>query len=198
MAAIAAVTIPVVIGTGVTVYGQRAAQKTTEIGAEAQAEVEEQGREFNQAIFDVQKDRQQPFVDVGNLALPDYLSAIKNEGDASNLPSAGIRRGIVGDFLGEQAPEFIKQNAFGDINAEETEINKARLQNLVNLGVGGVGGIAKTGANLASNLGSSFLNESDIKSQSLQDSAIARQNQQATILRSLSSIPALAVAANRR
>lgn len=191
MASLALATGSLILGTGISLAGQRAAQESTVAGAEAQIEIEDMNRAFQKNLFEGQIERQQPFIDAGNIALPDLVKAIQNKGDASSLPSATLRRDIVGEFLGEQSPDFIREQAFGDIDASETEINKGRLSNLVNVGLGAVSGEAQTGANLAANLENSFIKEGNIQGQSLQDQAIARQNQGATVLRSLSTLPQL-------
>lgn len=176
--------------------GQEKASQTTQAGVETQADIEGLNREFQSDLFDKQIERQQPFVDVGNLALPEFINAIHNQGDASGLPAATLRRDIVGEFLGEQAPEFVRENAFADINAVETEANKGRLSDLVNIGLGGAGNVARTGTGLTTNISNSIAGEGNLIAQGLQDQAASRQNISENTVNQLSALPAL-IAASR-
>lgn len=177
-----------------SLYQQKAASKTQVAGAEAEAAVEDMNLEFQQDLFEGQIERQTPYLEAGNVALPELVKAIQNRGDASQLPTTQIKRDIVGEFLGEQAPDFVTEKAYGDIDATEAELNKDRLSNLVNVALGSTGSTAESGANLASNIGSSLINTANIESQSLADQAANRSNMVATGVSAISSLPALVAA----
>lgn len=188
--------LPTALGIGAQAGAGRAAQKTSVAGAEAQAEIEGLRRDAAQKEFERQIGRQQPYLDVGGKALPEFISAISNKGDASDLPATQIQGDLIAEFLGDEAPDFIKERAMTNLGAVEAERNKGRLADLVSVGLGGAMSSAGSGVDLGTTLSRSLAQEGDVRGQALQDSATARQNTINQVVGSLSGLPAF-IAANR-
>jgi|GEM_PF-4864376 hypothetical protein len=188
-----------IIGGVISSRGQKSAAQAQQAGQQEgiaeQARIEQANREFQQRQFDKQIERQQPFVDVGEMALAQLPAAISNRGDASQLPATQIQAGLISDFLGPNAPGFVQENALENLNAIEAERNKGRLSDLVNIGLGGVGSTAGSRLNLGTTLGQSLatsgLREGLGTQQSLQQAAVNRQNRQNQIIGGLSGLPSL-------
>jgi hypothetical protein len=175
--------------------GQAAASATTEAGAESQARIEQRKRDATTREFNRQVARQQPYIDAGKMALPEFIEAISNRGtDVSNLPGTRIQSDIINEFLGENAPDFVKEDAMLDLNASEFEKRKGRLADLLNIGVGGQASAAGSRMNLATGGGRSLGAEGNIRGQSLADMAAGRQNMANIGVSGASSIPVIAAA----
>ncbi len=188
--------LPTILGIGAQAGAGRAAQKTSVAGAEAQAEIEGLQREAATKEFDRQISRQQPFLDVGGQALPEFISAISNKGDAAGLPATQIQGDLIAEFLGDEAPAFIKERAMTNLGAVEAERNKGRLADLVSVGLGGAMSSAGSGVDLGTTLSRSLATEGNIRGSALQDSATARQNTINQAVGQLSGLPAF-IAASR-
>jgi len=161
-------------------------------------EMEQESRAFQQEQFDKQLARQQPYLDVGTQALPDFAMAVQNRGREVALPVSDIRQGLLSDFLGPNAPDFIREEAMGNIEAEEEQANIGRLANLVDLGLGGSGDVAAATTGLASGIGRSYQTEQAAqgnKAQALQNAAYQRSNLRGQTMGGLAGIPGLMVSA---
>lgn len=170
--------------------GQKAGTEGTVSGSRAQAGIERLGREASSRQFGRQIARQQPFIDVGTRALPQFIESLSNRGDVSGLPATTIQSGLISDFLGDQAPQFVLDEALGNLEAVEAERNKGRLSDLINIGLGGVGSSAGSRVNLGTTFGRSIASEGNVLGQSLQDAATGRQNIANQAITSLGGIPA--------
>ena len=175
---------------GAQAAGSASANASTIEGARTQAGIEAQNRAAQTRQFDQQIARQQPYVDVGKRALPDFINALSNRGDVSNLPATQIQGGMISDFLGPNAPDFIKDKALQNLNAVQLEGNKGRLSDLISIGLGGAGATTGSRLNLGSALGSSLSRQGNIESQGLQQSAQNRQNLANSLTTGLGGIPA--------
>jgi hypothetical protein len=175
---------------GASAFGQKESDKASIEGARTQARIEEISRQAGEDEFQKQMARQQPFIDVGTRALPMFQRAISNRGDASGLPTTAIQQDFVSDFIGSNAPEFIRQGAMKDINAMESEQQKRRLSDLVNIALGGSASQAVAGVNLASMAGQSQQRQGLSLADALQQSAISRQNMANQAVTEISGIPA--------
>jgi len=211
------------IGAGITLIGNVVAGGIEEKGrrkkeqadieafkAKSDAEIEglkavEQAERDNLAIqkeiFGAQTARQKPFVDVGTMALPDFIEAISNRGK-TGLPAEQFQSGQISDFLGKNVPDIVKAKALEELEALELERNKSRLSDLVNVGVGGVGSEAGSIVNEAGTVGQSLVNIGTAKEQALQNAARARgaislqedidkENQRNRLIGGLSELPGL-------
>jgi hypothetical protein len=194
MTGLAAAVVPSVVGGIFQDRQSKKAAETSRAGAASQAAIEARNRAFQRKQFEEATERQQPFVDVGQLALPHLVSAVNNLNSVGNLPGARFQKTIVSDFLGENAPEFVKNRAFGEITALEGERQKQRLADLVNIGVGGTAGQAGAGVNLGSTLAQSLGTSGNIQAGALQDAAVHRANRQNQLIQGLAGLPALAAA----
>lgn len=159
--------------------------------AQTQAEIERMSRDFSRRQFQKQIDRQQPFVDVGTQSLPALIESISNRGDVSTLPATQTQGALISGFLGENAPGAITENALANLEAIEAEKNKGRLQNLVDVGLGGTGQTIGSRLNLGSTLGQSLASEGNILSNALQQSATNRQNIANQMGSQIGGLPAL-------
>lgn len=183
--------IPTLAGLYTQYAGGEAARATTEAGAQSQAEIEGLRREAAQKEFERQIGRQQPFLDVGGEALPEFISAVSGRGgDVAGLPATQIQGDLIAEFLGDQAPEFIKERAMTNLGAIETEKRKGRLADLVSAGLGGALSTAGSGVDLGTTLSRSLAREGGIRGQALQESATARQNLINQAVGQLSGLPA--------
>lgn len=182
----------IAVGGGAVIQGAGAetARATTLEGAKTQADIERQSREAQTRQFEKQIERQQPLLDVGNLALPQFIEALSNRGDASGLPATQIQSDLISQFLGDQAPEFVKERALGDLGAVEAERNKGRLADLVSSALGGAMTSAGQRVDLGSTVGRSIAQEGNILGQGLQQSAIQRANTQNQAVQGLAGLPA--------
>ena len=187
--------LPAVIGIGTQAGAASAAKATTEAGARSQADIERLRREAAQREFERQTARQQPFLDVGVQALPEFISAISNRGDVSGLPATQIQGDLIAEFLGDEAPAFIRERAQTNLSAIEAERNKGRLADLVSAGLGGALSSAGAGVDLGSTLSRSLATEGNIRGQALSESATARQNLINQTVGSLAGLPAFITAA---
>jgi len=183
--------IGVIGGVAGQASGQAGAAATSEATALSQARIEEQKRLANQREFDRQITAQQPYLDVGEMALPDFIEAISNRGDVSGLPSTQIQSDIITDFVGDQSPDYVTDRALTNLEAVEAERNKARLADLISIGTGAQGTAAGSRVNLGTTLGSSIGAEGNIRGQSLADLAKSRQNISNIFAGGVSSIPVL-------
>lgn len=182
---------PTLAGLYTQYAGGEAARATTEAGARSQAEIESLRRDAAQKEFERQIARQQPFLDVGGEALPELVSAISNRGgDVTGLPATQIQGDLIAEFLGEEAPAFIKERAMTNLGAVEAERRKGRLADLVSAGLGGALSTAGSGVDLGSTLSRSLAREGGIRGQALQESATARQNLINQAVGQLSGLPA--------
>ncbi len=175
--------------------GQKDAAESQQQGTAEQIRIEGLNRQFQKEEFDKQIARQQPFVDVGNLALPQFIEALSNRPSAAGLPATQIQGGMISDFLGSQAPGFVKERSLANLGAIEAEKNKGRLSDLINIGLGGVGSSAGTGVNLGTTLGQSLMTSGNLQAQGLQAAAANRENRQNQLFQGLSGLPALAYTA---
>ena len=175
----------------ITSRAQKKAEESLEKGTQQQAEQEAISRGIQQQQFEGQIARQQPFLEAGQLALPQLVESISGRGDVSGLPATQAQRGMITDFLGEQAPEFVTEDALANLEAVEAERNKSRLSDLVNIGLGGVGASAGSGVNLGTTLGRSLATESNIRGQGLQQAASSRENRRNQLIQGLTGLPAL-------
>lgn len=192
--------IPLAVGTQIgggllAAEGREAAGETQVRSAREQAEIEALLREFQERQFGKQIERQAPFVAAGEAALPDLVSAISNRPTTETLPAERIQAEQIMEFLGPQAPSFVTEEALGDLSAIEAERNKARLSDLVNIGLGGVGSGASSRLNLGAGVGGTIARTGDITAQSLQQQAINRQNLQNELFAGLTGLPALVASA---
>ena len=89
-------------------------------------------------MFGEQIQRQQPFLEVGRQALPELVESISGRGEVSQLPATRIQGSLIEEFLGD-APGQVRQDALANLEAVEQQRNVGRLQDLVNIGLGGVG-----------------------------------------------------------
>lgn len=188
--------LPAVLGVGGQIAGQQAARETTEAGARGQADIEKLRREASQREFKRQAARQQPFLDVGTQALPEFISAISGRGgDVAGLPATQIQGDLISEFLGEEAPAFIKERAMTNLGAVEAEKRKGKLADLVSAGLGGALSTAGAGVDLGSTLSRSLARGGGIQGQALQESATARQNIINQAVGQLAGLPALVAGA---
>lgn len=193
---LAALAIPTIFGIGAQVAGAEGARAATKEGAKGQAVIEGLKREALQKQFEKEIERQQPFVDVGVEALPQFTEALANRGDVSGLPATQIQGDLITEFLGDEAPDFIKDRAVTNLEAVELERQKGRLADLVSAGTGGAVSATGSSVNLGTALGRSAGQLGNIQGQSLQQSAIQRQNMINQAVGQLAGLPAL-IAANR-
>ena len=184
-----------IIGGVIEAQGAEEQTQSIEEGARRQAAIEGKNREFQRRLFEGQIERQQPFLEAGRLALPEFMESISNRGDVSQLPATQIQSEAITKFLGDQAPEYIKQRSQQNLEAVEAERQKGRLSNLVNFGLGGVGAEAGSRASLGTSLGGSMQRGSIAEQQALQQAAINRQNLRNQMIGSAAGIPALFAAA---
>lgn len=184
-----------IIGGIITSKGEKKAAQEEQRGEQEQLRVEALNREFQEEQFDKQIARQEPFVQAGTEAIDPLIQAISNRGDVSGLPSTQIQGGLISDFLGAQAPGFVTDRALGDLEAIEADKNKGRLSDLVNIGLGGVGSQAGSGANLGSTLGQSLATSGNIAAQSITDAAANRENRRNQLFQGVTGLPSLAVTA---
>jgi hypothetical protein len=175
---------------GAGAIGEDQAREGSVEGARTQANIEGLGRAASEKEFGKQIVRQQPFIDVGTRAINPLIEAISNRGDVSGLPATQIQSDLISDFLGPQAPGFVTDDLFANLEATELERNKGRLSDLVNIGLGGVGSSAGSRVNLGTTLGSSLAGSGNLAGQSLQDAAISRQNTANQLTTSLGGLPA--------
>jgi hypothetical protein len=171
--------------------GGAAARETAEAGARTQAEIEKLKRDALQKEFKRQIERQQPFLKAGVEALPEFISAISGRGgDVMDLPATQIQGDLISEFLGEEAPGFVKERALTNLGAVEAERRKGRLADLVSAGLGGALSTVGAGVNLGTTLSRSLARECGIRGQALQESATARQNLINQAIGQLSGLPA--------
>lgn len=183
------------VGAVLQAGASESAREASLAGAEAQARIEGRKREFAKEQFEKEIERQEPFRAVGEEALPMFMEAIAGRGDVSDLPATRIQGDLIAEFLGDEAPQFIKERAQTGLSAIEAERNKARLADLVSAGLGGALTSAGSRVDLGTQLGRSLAQQANIMGQGLQQSAIQRQNLQGQLLSNLAGLPALAVAA---
>lgn len=171
--------------------GQQQAQAATEEGAVAQARIEALKREALQEQFEKQIARQEPFLEVGVEALPQLTEAISGRGDVSGLPATQIQGDLIAEFLGDEAPDFIKDRAMTNLEAVELERQKGRLADLVSAGAGGAVSATGSRVDLGTTLGRSSSNLGALQGQALQQQAIQRQNLINQTVGQLAGLPAL-------
>lgn len=182
-------------GTVLSAAGQQQQLAGTVEGARTEAGIRALGREASEEEFGRQIERQTPFVAAGERALSPLIQAISNRGaDVSALPGVAFQRERIQDFLGDQAPGFITDRAIRNLEAVESERQKGRLSDLVNIGLGGLGTSAGARVNLGSTVGQALGAETGLKAQALQQAAAGRQNIANQLGTSLSGIPALIAA----
>jgi hypothetical protein len=178
-----------VLGIGAQAAGQESARETTVAGAESRAKIDEMGREAAQREFQRQIERQQPYLDAGVSSLPEFIRAIENKADVSELPATRIQSSLISEFLGSESPEYIKDKAIVNLNAVEAEKNKGRLADLINIGLGGTASAAGSRVDLGSTA-SNISNIGNITAQGLSDAAKMRQDTVSGITGGLSGLPA--------
>lgn len=196
MAGLALALLPTALGIGAQAGASRAARKTSEAGAKTQAEIEKLQREASKRQFDKRLERQKPYLEAGTEALPEFIDAVSNRGEVSDLPATRIQGDLISEFLGDQAPAFIRDRANTNLEAVETERNKGRLADLVSVGLGGAMSSAGAGVDLGTSLSRSLAQEGNIRGSALQNNAISRQNTINQTVGQLAGLPAL-IAANR-
>jgi hypothetical protein len=194
-------------------------------GTRSQIETEKLAQAFKEREFGKQIERQTPFVEAGKLALPDLIAAISNRPNAvpnetslvdsrispnidrsidprinktvpGVLPAERAQSQSITDFIGPNAPKFIRDKALLDLEAVELEKNKGRLSDLVDLGVGGVGKGAQSRMNIGSSAGGSAVKTGNLLADSLQNQATQRQESRDRLISGISGLPALAAASD--
>jgi len=171
------------------IFGQSSDSDDTRLqGARDQAAIEEKNRGVQRKTFEGQIERQQPFVDTGVRALSPFIESISNRGE-TGLPAEQIQARQISEFLGDQAPSFVKNDALANLEAVELEKNKGRLSNLIDIGLGGIGATGQSGQQLGANVGQSLAQSGNINAGILTQGAVDRQNRFNRILEGVSSIP---------
>lgn len=188
---LATLAIPTILGIGVQAASAEGARAATEEGARGQARIEALKREALQKQFEQQIERQQPFLEAGVKALPQLTEAISGRGDVSALPATRIQGDLIAEFLGDEAPDFIKNRAATNLEAVELERQKGRLADLVSAGAGGAVSATGSRVDLGTTLGRSASNLGSLQGQSLQQQAIQRQNLINQTVGQLAGLPAL-------
>lgn len=185
-----------IIGGVIQQRGESRAAEAEEAGVRQQLETEALNREFQRRQFERQLERQQPFLEAGTLALPEFIQAIQNRPvtDVAGLPATGIQAGLITEALGPQAPAFVTEGALADLSAIEAERQKGRLADLVNIGLGGVGSAAGSRVNLGTTLGSSLAGSGALQAQGLQQAAASRENRRNQLIQGLAGLPAVVAA----
>lgn len=193
---VALAALPAILGIGAQALGSEEERKASLKGAKTQAEIERLSRESEKRQFEKQIARQKPFLEVGEIALPRFIEAISNRGDISGLPATQIQGDLIAEFLGEEAPQFIKERALTNLSAVEAERNKGRLADLISAGLGGALSATGSRADLGTAAGRSLAREASTTGEALQRSAMARQNILGQAVTGLAGLPAL-IAAGR-
>ncbi|MCP4365429.1 MAG: hypothetical protein GY800_09055 [Planctomycetes bacterium] len=167
------------------------AEERVEAGAREQADIERLNRLFRSEQFQKDIARQQPMLEAGERALPEYIKSLRGEATGVS-PTVGIRSDMVREAVGSESPEFILEEAGKDIGAVESERRKGRLANLINVGLGGVGSTTASQVDLGTTLGRSLQYGGSVTEAGLTEAATMRQNQRNRELQALAGIPAAA------
>jgi len=189
MGSIAAI-VPAVGAAFVKKEGQESASRKIEGAARERADIEALNRVFQQEMFQKGQQRRQPLLQSGQYALPKLIESISNRGDVSNLPATRIQGSIISEYLGEESPNFITEDALSNMQAMEAEKNKQRLSNLVNIGLGGLGSTIQQQSGMNRFNALSTLNENQIRQNAIQQAAIDRSNRNLQFGNTMAGLPA--------
>lgn len=175
--------------------GSNAAMAATKEGAQSQANVEEMSRQYQRKLFDEEMERLRPYhetaVQEGLPLMQQYLS----EGgiDQSQMPLYNMQMDAAMSGLEGQGVGDYGMNRYRDsLSAAENDAGYARLQDMMQIGMGASGAAGQGAGNFATGQAQSFINSGN---------ALARANMQANNMQNsmygdladqFSSIPAYA------
>lgn len=136
--------------------GTAAAQASSIEGAQASSDIEALNRSVQRSNFEKELARQKPFYETGKAAIPLYEAAMKNTLDVTKLPLYQMQKGMIESSFGEDTPQYIKDNAFRSLEAQEGELAKTRLADIQQIGLGQAGSAGQSTVNLGTALTSSI------------------------------------------
>jgi len=181
--------LPMAASMGVDMYSQsQMADKVEDAGA-IQANIEAQDRAYQQKIFEENITRQQPFYKAGVKALPEYEKAVVGDFDPTKTGLYKMQAELMEPGL-KDAPEYVREEAFQRLGAEEEQKAKPRLLDLMQIGLGAAGSAGRTSVNLGSALAKSYGTASQAQQRTDQAASEIRQSMWGRAADEISGLPA--------
>lgn len=142
------------VGIGSQAVGAGEARKATEAGAREALASSRKGREFAQELLDESIALQQPFIEAGQGALPLAELAARFEGDFRGTPAFAAREeqgmtALLNAIQGDELSGFASDRFGGRLDASEQGMNRARLNDLIAIGLGSSGSAGQQSGTLA-------------------------------------------------
>jgi hypothetical protein len=181
--------LPMAASMGADMYSQsQMAGKVEDAGA-AQANIEAQNRAYQQKLFEEDIKRSKPFYEAGIKALPEYEKAVTNDLDPTKSGLYKMQSDLMAGDL-EDAPEYVKEDAFKRLGAEEQQKAKPRLLDLMQIGMGAAGSAGRTSVNLGTALARSYGTASQTLQKTGQEAKDIRQSMWGRAADEISGLPA--------
>lgn len=181
--------LPMAASMGASMYGEyQMGEKVEEAGA-TQARIEAMNRQYQQKLFEEDITRQQPFYKAGAKALPEYEKAVTGEFDPTKSGLYKMQAELMEPGL-EGAPEYVREEAFERLGAEEQQKAKPRLLDLMQIGLGAAGSAGRTSVNLGSALARSYGTSSQALQKTGQAASEIRQSMWGRAADEISGLPA--------
>ena len=186
--------IPAIAGIGAQAAGGEAARKTTLEGARSALETQRLGQDFAREILEGSIAREQPFIQAGQAALPLSQLAALGEGQFRDTPifrereSTGLAE-LADAIQGEQISGFARDRFGRGLDVSEEAQSRARLNDLLAIGLGSAGTAGQEGGTLANLATQAALRGGDIRATGAQTAFEQRQNAINQALGELGGLP---------
>jgi hypothetical protein len=197
--------VPVALGglsllSGIT--GAESQRKAQIAGAESALDTQRLGQGFAEDLLGSSIGRQQPFIQAGLDALPLAELAAVGQGGFRDTPIFRQREetglaALMEAIQGGELSGFAGERFATGLEASEEAQNRARLNDLLNIGLGASGAAGQAGGTLADLATRSAVAGADISAGGAQTSFEQRQNAINQALEGLSGIPSF-IAATRQ
>lgn len=174
---------------GANAAGQGAAAASTIAGAKAQANIEAMNRAAQKRRFDKDIERQEPFFQAGEDAIPLYQQAVEGTLDVTQSPMYKMQAQMIGDEL-QDAPEFVREEAMRGLGVREGEASKGRLLGLQQIGLGMSQSAGSAALNFGTAMSNSLMKGGGALAQGQLTSGMQQQNAWMGAMESLSGLPA--------
>jgi len=189
------------IGMGANALGAEANRATTLEGVKTSADIQQMGLDFAQKLFDQSMARERPFIEAGQAALPLAQLAAQGQGKYQETPLYQFRNesgaGSLANLVqgGEISP-FAQSRFTNGLNVSEEAQNRARLNDLLSIGLGSSGTAGQQSNAMANTATNAAIAGGQLGAAGTQTAFEQRQNTINGLLQGLGGLSSY-VAANR-
>ena len=174
--------------------GGAAAGNIAQSGIESAIDTNRRGQTFAESLLERSIDRQAPFIEAGQAALPLTVLAREGGGEFRDRPIFQQREesglaALLGSIQGDDLSGFAADRFSTGLDVSEEAQNKARLNDLLNIGLGASGQAGQTGQRIAGAATTGALQRGNLGASGAQTSFEQRQNILNQQLEGLSGLP---------